>query len=57
MAIEGSEYHRDMFRVFVSFDLSLSDNAEFILGFFFQNGVDVVYESIGGEIFDICVNR
>ena len=25
--------------------------------FFFQNGVDVVYESIGGEIFDICVNR
>lgn len=57
MAIEGSEYHRDMIRVFVSFVLSLSDNAEFILGFFFQNGVDVVYESIGGEIFDICVNR
>lgn len=23
----------------------------------FPNGVDVVYESIGGEIFDICVNR
>ena len=24
---------------------------------FFKNGIDVVYESIGGETFDTCVNR
>jgi hypothetical protein len=25
--------------------------------YLFQDGIDVVYESIGGEVFDTCVNR
>ena len=24
---------------------------------YLQKGVDIVYESVGGEIFDICVDR
>jgi hypothetical protein len=24
--------------------------------FYLQNGVDVVYESIGGEMFEVCLN-
>jgi len=27
------------------------------LSLFFQKGVDVVYESIGGDMFDACVDR